>query len=656
MNWKTVFYFLFLIYVFYKLGKDDIYSSKKLDDLKTEIIDINNTLTNLTFGDVKNFTEIQKDLNLLDEEIENPVYYHNVSGIFIDTWSGQFLEHKKNINISEIEKARGDFDYSKGTILYNIYENGTIKEDVNIISGYVKIKNKNDYTLNVKGMHFISDGYIALYGIPIRESYNISQYLRIFTLELPKMMLTKDRFNDTVEILQWRLQQDIEEIDKRLKKDPDAEEEYYDPYKKDGDNSIDQDNDENSEDENNNEENDPTCHFNIFFKLKSVNSTTDDDLLEYENELKSPTGIKPLLRSPPPLEGDSLLYSDDCEIYIKLDNSALGKKIEIIVKKYTYSTIGSMFVTLMIIILYAIQEKHTPSQPALGKVSGISQVMISFLNLIVITVNIIMGTSINGYNSILYITSASFKGISFIFFEKNYIMKVLDRQFNLNDNGNANVLIICYWLISFVGQIFILTLLNGKLIAFYIIMFILYSYWIPQIIFNIKKNAEKPLSKIYLYGISTVQLYILVFIYNMDVNINIENFNKKFIYIIAIYTALQILILSFQDKFGPLFLIPERFLPQRYNYHPILPISNESDEEKEQEQTDTNDESTSAPLESISVNQECAICFANIVENNKVNNKDYMVTPCHHIFHTECLKHWMNIKMECPVCRSPLPQ
>lgn len=187
-------------------------------------------------------------------------------------------------------------------------------------------------------------------------------------------------------------------------------------------------------------------------------------------------------------------------------------------------------------------------------------------------------------------------------------------------------------------------------------MFILYSYWIPQIIFNIMKNAEKPLSKIYLYGISIVQLYILIFIYNLDVNINIENFNKNFIYIIAAYTALQILILSFQDIFGPLFLIPERFLPQRYNYHPILPISNENDEEKVQEQTDANGESTSAPLESISVNQECAICFANIIENNKVNNKDYMVTPCHHIFHTECLKHWMNIKMECPVCRSPLPQ
>ena len=32
-----------------------------------------------------------------------------------------------------------------------------------------------------------------------------------------------------------------------------------------------------------------------------------------------------------------------------------------------------------------------------------------------------------------------------------------------------------------------------------------------------------------------------------------------------------------------------------------------------------------------------------------------MVTPCHHIFHTDCLTHWMEIKNECPSCRWPLP-
>jgi hypothetical protein len=33
-----------------------------------------------------------------------------------------------------------------------------------------------------------------------------------------------------------------------------------------------------------------------------------------------------------------------------------------------------------------------------------------------------------------------------------------------------------------------------------------------------------------------------------------------------------------------------------------------------------------------------------------------MVTPCDHVFHTDCLKEWMEQKMECPSCRyNPLP-
>jgi len=75
---------------------------------------------------------------------------------------------------------------------------------------------------------------------------------------------------------------------------------------------------------------------------------------------------------------------------------------------------------------------------------------------------------------------------------------------------------------------------------------------------NVKKNSEKPLSNLYLYGTSVVQLYVLIFIYSLDSNVNIDKFNYKFIYFIIGYTLLQVLILSLQNIFGPLFLIPSK--------------------------------------------------------------------------------------------------
>ena len=32
-----------------------------------------------------------------------------------------------------------------------------------------------------------------------------------------------------------------------------------------------------------------------------------------------------------------------------------------------------------------------------------------------------------------------------------------------------------------------------------------------------------------------------------------------------------------------------------------------------------------------------------------------MRTPCSHYFHRECLVNWVDVKMECPTCRAPLP-
>ena len=42
--------------------------------------------------------------------------------------------------------------------------------------------------------------------------------------------------------------------------------------------------------------------------------------------------------------------------------------------------------------------------------------------------------------------------------------------------------------------------------------------------------------------------------------------------------------------------------------------------------------------------------------SKNIMNKKYMMTPCHHCFHTECLEAWIERKKECPSCRADLTE
>ncbi len=48
----------------------------------------------------------------------------------------------------------------------------------------------------------------------------------------------------------------------------------------------------------------------------------------------------------------------------------------------------------------------------------------------------------------------------------------------------------------------------------------------------------------------------------------------------------------------------------------------------------------------------CVICYNDIDIGDRM---EYMLAPCNHIFHRQCLTQWMDVKMECPVCRTNLP-
>jgi hypothetical protein len=51
---------------------------------------------------------------------------------------------------------------------------------------------------------------------------------------------------------------------------------------------------------------------------------------------------------------------------------------------------------------------------------------------------------------------------------------------------------------------------------------------------------------------------------------------------------------------------------------------------------------------------DCVICMETLTF--PMRRREYMVTPCDHVFHAQCLKPWMDQKLECPTCRMQLPE
>lgn len=112
--------------------------------------------------------------------------------------------------------------------------------------------------------------------------------------------------------------------------------------------------------------------------------------------------------------------------------------------------------------------------------------------------------------------------------------------------------------------------------------------------------------------------------------------NPQLCYVLVVWMALQVGVLTLQQRYGPRFFVPARFLPVKYNYERRINL---------QEMTLLR---SSAEDNSI----DCVICMVEL----DIDARDYMLAPCEHIFHRECLQGWMQVKMECPTCRCVLPE
>lgn len=231
------------------------------------------------------------------------------------------------------------------------------------------------------------------------------------------------------------------------------------------------------------------------------------------------------------------------------------------------------------------------------------------------------------------------------------------------------------------------------------------SFWTPQIWRNIQRNSRRAFSWQFMVGQSALRILPVAYFYLYPNNMVFSEPDWTAFLVLAGWMWMQLWIFFFQDVLGPRFGMPKGWMPEAWDYHPVLrednlesgglPIglapsssapaspslertrslslsSGEADRavrEKGSGPHTAADKGSSSSMRIRAI--DCAICcevlevpvvkageqaepagggVAGVLERRK-----YMVTPCRHIFHTPCLEGWLRFRLQCPICREELP-
>jgi hypothetical protein len=96
-----------------------------------------------------------------------------------------------------------------------------------------------------------------------------------------------------------------------------------------------------------------------------------------------------------------------------------------------------------------------------------------------------------------------------------------------------------------------------------LVFFIMFSFWVPQIIYNVITESKKPLHKHYIYGNSMTRLSIPLILFGIPKSFMQEiepEFPLDFTlcWMILVWIGIQTALLIAQSKYGTRFMIPAR--------------------------------------------------------------------------------------------------
>lgn len=357
------------------------------------------------------------------------------------------------------------------------------------------------------------------------------------------------------------------------------------------------------------------CNIEIAAQVSRVSTTQnegDHDRYHVEGLMESPS------------------LDDDGDCFSPLLLNATSVNIEVYYNKAVNYTLMVTFISFLQVLLLIRQMEHSNTQSGAAKVSiwmiGQQAIMDAYLCLLHLTAGILVESLFNAFA-----TAAFFKFVVFSIFEMRYLLAIWKASRPMNSGEGWETM---RRELSVLYSRFYGILLGGILFMYEFhnflrpILLLMYSFWIPQIITNVIRDSRKSLHPHYILGTTVTRLAIPLYIFGCPNNFMRIEPDKNWCICLVIFMGLQASILLIQHYLGSRWFIPRQILPEKYSYYRRF-------------------DQDSSPA------TDCVICMTAIDLTHR--SSDCMVTPCDHFFHSGCLQRWMDIKMECPTCRRPLP-
>ncbi|TDH74416.1 hypothetical protein CCR75_001489 [Bremia lactucae] len=375
-------------------------------------------------------------------------------------------------------------------------------------------------------------------------------------------------------------------------------------------------------------------------EMSLVNDTSKPERKGEENEDEDAVTV--LQNSMRHMKLVGTLASVNCGLYLKLDTTFKEENLNVFFAKASRYAVIMAFVAMAEIYFLLRQLQVSSTQATAAKVSlltiGQQGIVDSYLCLGHLTVGIVAQNVFAAFASVAFV-----KLIIFSVFEMRYLLIIWKAR---RPQGFSEGWLTFRRELTTLYTRFYLSLCAGIGIFYHasnhlpILIFICYSFWVPQIIHNVHREVRNPFDPGYLYGISALRLFLPLYFYGCPDNFLLafpmyeSKIDPHFCYVLVTWVGLQVGILVLQLRYGPRFFVPARYLPVKYNYErridlPQLTLLKDSDNLID-----------------------CVICMVEL----EIEARDYMIAPCDHIFHRDCLLGWMQVKMECPTCRHVLPE